>query len=214
MSLRHLVVLALGLMLIAPEALFAQPGYMRGKSYRKRKDNGYSRRKPKRRERKERRYEEEVEEIDAAGTDKKTIEIYLQKRLLKLKKSYDKQSAFGRGMGAAWKKFWDRLYEERKKFEVGMARQRLDHFNLLGSLPSGGRAQSIADFERTQTNLIKNFEADQKSKMVDYFKRQIADLDDFHAEQEATRLGFMNAALKSLQGLDLADEEEERKEEE
>lgn len=136
---------------------------------------------------------------DAYGNDKKSIEAYLQSRLAQLQKSYRAQESFGKRTAGAWSSHWSRVYEERKVFEVRMARQRLNIFESLASLDTAAHSQTIADFERMQANVLKSFEDSQKQKMADFFNQMMADLKQFSTEQEATRAEFMADAHAAWQ---------------
>ena len=203
MSPRRFAVLILALAVVTPEVLFAQPGYMRGAGSKKKEpaeaydtEPEVKKAKP---EPKARKSSPKEDKRIVAGNSKESIEAYLQKRLEGLKGVHDNQDSFGKGFSQAWKKFWADLFEERKLFEVRMARQRLNLFESLSSLSPSYHAGTISDFERLQGNQIKSFEDSQKSKMDEYFAKQLSDIKTFAMEQESIRLEFMNSAIKSWQ---------------
>lgn len=203
MSPRRFAVLILALAVVAPEILFAQPGYMRGAGSKKKEPvEAYEEEPEAKKEKpapKARKSASKDDKEAVAGTTKESIEAYLQKRLERLKGVHDNQESFGKGFGSAWKKFWSDLFEERKLFEVRMARQRLNLFESLSSLSPSYHAGTISDFERLQSNQIKSFEDAQKAKMDEYFAKQLSDIKTFAMEQESIRLEFMNSAIKSWQ---------------
>jgi len=217
MNIRTLLMLVLGLAILAPEALFAQPGYMRGSSYRKGRSRSETRRerrpkKEKKARRRKAKDEEGVVEIQPSGSTKEDIEAYLQRRLAKLKKEHDSQQGFGRGMTAAWKKFWSDAYEERKLFEVRMARQRLNLFESLASLSPDYHAETVANFEKLQGTQIRSFEDDQLKKMAEYMTRQMGDLRNFADEQEKGYSGFVAEADAAWRAQKVSDRKEESEE--
>lgn len=130
---------------------------------------------------------------------KEAIEAYLKGRMEKLEKVYTVQQDFGRRFGEAWESFWSKVFEERKLFEVRIARQRHNLFESLASLEPAAHAQAIADFDKLQNNLIKSFEDAQKARMAEFFAKANADFKQFAAEQEKQRAAFTTEALQSWQ---------------
>jgi hypothetical protein len=134
-----------------------------------------------------------------AGADKQAIEGYLQGRLNKLQRMYGAQQAQGKRMSAAWDKYWSKLYDDRKRFEVRVARNRLDLFESLGSLNPAAHNSAIADYERLQTNLWRSFEDKQKEDMAQFFAKMLDDLKAFSSDQERARQDFMTEASDAWQ---------------
>ncbi|MFH1723120.1 MAG: hypothetical protein ABII00_00715 [Elusimicrobiota bacterium] len=198
MNIQTVLILALGLVMAAPGELFSQPGYMRKPSYRE-KSNEEAPEPKSRRRRREEKVEEPVEEPaeEPVGVSKESIEAYLQKRLNKLKKVYEDQDAFGLRRSGAWKNFWLKRYEERKLFEVRVARQRLNLFESLASLDPSYHGQTIADFERLQDNVIKSFESQQKEKMDEFFAGLTRDIEEYAKGQERIRADFLESAIEA-----------------
>ncbi len=207
MSRKNIFVFALLFAFLCPELAFAQRGGrvggyrgasqsddVRPRKEKKVKKTKKSKRKKKRQEEEEEEEEERAPEI-VVGSDKESIEAYLQQRLAKAKKSHKNQDKWGRGMTGAWAKFWSQMYDDRKSFEIRIARQRLNLFESLDSLEVAFHGQTISDFERLQSNIIKSFEAQQAQKMKDYFAVLFTDLKSFQDEQEAGRLQMGQEAM-------------------
>lgn len=134
-----------------------------------------------------------------SGANKQAIEVYLKGRLNKLMKTYQAQGAFGRRLNGAWDAYWKKVYEDRNRFEVRVARNRLDLFESLGSLDAGAHGSAIADYERLQTNLWRSFEDKQKEEMAAFFNKVLSDVKEFSVEQEKRRQEFMTEATDSWQ---------------
>ena len=176
-------------------------GYRRGSrvgSERPRKEKKVKKSKKSRRKKKRSRNDDEESSPQVTvGSDKESIEAYLQSRLGEAKKNHKSQDKWGRGLTGAWSKFWTQMYDDRRKFEIRIARQRLNLFESLDSLDSSFHGQTISDFERLQTNIIKSFEAQQSQKMKDYFAVLLADLRSFQSEQEAGRVRLGREAAEA-----------------
>ena len=192
---------ALAFSILAPASSFAQAGSRRGGYSR---DSSASSRPAEREESKDedkkadkkekkssrRKNDKSAPPKEAApvlGTDKESIEAYLQQRLGEAKKAHREQDKWGRGLTTAWASFWSQMYEDRKSFEIRIARQRLNLFESLDSLDPTFHSQTIADFERLQTNIIKSFESQQHQKMQDYFAVLFSDLKAFQGQQQTLR---------------------------
>lgn len=189
MTLRSMLLLILGLAIMAPEGLFAQPGYMRrGGSY---DDSSRSKKRSKKRRRKN---DDKVARPRTAGRDKESIENYLQARLKAIKKVYRAQGNFGRRMKSSWDNFWNKVYEDRKLFEVRLARQRLNLFESLASLDRSSHPAALTDFDKLQNTQTKAFENDLRKKMAQYFSQLNTDLRDYSAKQEKDRQEFVTQA--------------------
>lgn len=204
MSRKNILAGALIAAFLAPHCVFAQRGASTG---------GYSRQPTKAPEPVEEEKKESKRSKKAAskknnskkedkepqtlpvGSDKESIEAYLQRRLSDSKKLNRDQEQWGRGMAAAWGKFWTQMYEDRKSFEIRIARQRLNLFESLDSLDPAFHGQTISDFERLQGNIMKSFESQQQTKMRDYFSVLFSDLKSFQSEQEAARVRMGQEAM-------------------
>jgi hypothetical protein len=197
MNMRTPMLLLLGVVIAAPANLSAQPGYMR-KGYSSTKSSGEQKARPaKKRRRKRKRKDVDHGAPAKSGTDKASIESYLQTRLKELKKTNRSQGVFGRRMKIGWDKFWTQVYEDRKQFEIRMAKQRLNLFESLASLDNSFHARTIADFERLQDTQVKSFESNLKAKMADYTTTISNDLRTYGVEQEQARAEFMTAAMEA-----------------
>lgn len=189
MTLRSLLLFILGFAVMAPEGLFAQPGYMRrGGSY---DDSSRSKKRSRKRRRKN---DDKVARPRTAGGDKESIENYLQARLKAIKKVYRAQGNFGRRMKSSWDNFWNKVYEDRKLFEVRLARQRLNLFESLASLDRSSHPAALTDFDKLQNTQTKAFENDLRKKMAQYFSQLNTDLRDYSAKQEKDRQEFVTQA--------------------
>jgi hypothetical protein len=132
---------------------------------------------------------------DAAG-DARSINAYLTARLKQLQDSHRGQEAFGKKSAAAWADFWRQIYNDRKDFDIKMARQRLNHFQILDSLDPADRRQATADFEKTQAGLKRSFEVYQRRKLQEFFDQLATDVRNFSAEQGKWFEQFMVSAEK------------------
>lgn len=132
-------------------------------------------------------------------SSKQEIEVHLQSRIKRLKKFHKGHMLFGRRMSASWVKFWDKIYDDRKLFDVRMARQRLNLFESLASLDPSAHRNTITDFERLQTTQVKFFESNLKKKMSEYLSQLADDLKDFTAEEEEKRKIFNRDLMDSWQ---------------
>jgi len=206
MSRNNIFVFALLFAFLAPELAFAQRGSSMGgyrrasqsESEKPRKEKKVKKKKNKKSKRKKKRSRDEEEEQEpqmVVGSDKESIEAYLTKRLATAKKSQKSQDKWGKGLTHAWGQFWTQMYNDRKSFEIRIARQRLNLFESLDSLDPAFHGQTITDFERLQSNIIKSFESQQSQKMEDYFAVLFSDLRSFQSEQESTRVRMSQEAM-------------------
>jgi hypothetical protein len=206
MNRYRLLILAIAAAFLVPELAFAQAGSRGGYSRNRAPVDDYERaEKPKKekkkkkkrskRRKKSKESEEEEQPEMVVGSDKESIEAYLQRRLGQAKKGHREQDKWGRGMTSAWSKFWTQMYEDRKSFEIRIARQRLNLFESLDSLDETFHSQTIADFERLQSNIIKSFESQQQQKMSDYFSVLYSDLKAFQSQQDALRQQMAEEAM-------------------
>lgn len=125
------------------------------------------------------------------------VEEYLRDRLVIAQKNYHDQKAFGSKMSERWDKFFAEIFEDRKRFETSIARQRLNLFETLSSVGPSYHAQAVGDFERMQTTMLKSFEASQKQKMDDFFGRMLDDVKVYSAEQEKKRVELVNVSMEA-----------------
>lgn len=197
MNARAILLAILGLAVVAPDWAWSQPGYMRrgpkpaaDSAAEDEKEEKPKAEKPKRPARRKVKNGEPV----PSGTDKASIEAYLQSRLKELKGTHKDRGVFGGKMKVGWDKFWDQLHEDRKQFEINMARQRLNLFDTLSSLDPTKHAATIRHFEQLQDTQIKGFEDDVKGRMDGYFKQLGADLREFALKQEKERMEFQSQA--------------------
>lgn len=158
-----------------------------------------SSRKKKRRDRNKKYDDDDSEDSARPLSSKQEIEIHLQSRIKRLKKFHKGHMLFGRRMNASWVKFWDKIYDDRKLFDVRMARQRLNLFESLASLEPSAHRNTITDFERLQTTQVKSFESNLKKKMSEYLSQLADDLKDFTAEEEEKRKIFNRDLMDSWQ---------------
>lgn len=183
MNIRWLFIYVVALA-AAPGSLRAQPGYGRPWGEPVRSEAKETPQAPKPSKAKEK-------DVPKAGADKESIEAYLKSRLDLLEQFHKDQESFGRRMGNAWKQFWKQVYEDRKLFEVRLARQRLNLFESLASLDPASHRQTVADFDRLQATQFKSFETELKARMDHYFNQLAADLKDYAAKQEKQRAAFL-----------------------
>lgn len=145
-------------------------------------------------------YEEDEEDAkDRARplSSRREIDAHLQSRIKQLKGFHKGQMRFGRRMNASWVKFWDKIYNDRKIFDVRMARQRLNLFESLASLDPSAHRGTVSDFERLQANQVKSFEANLKKQMMSYLFQLVVDLKDFTVEEEEKRAYFNRELMES-----------------
>lgn len=137
---------------------------------------------------------------DASGggvsaSDRDRFARHLKGRLDKIQKFHQSRLDFFAKETDIWNSFWTKLRDERRQFEIRTARQTLGLFDSLASLDPKDHAVTIADFDRLQGNVIKNFENSQKEKLHDFFVLHDGRWKDFSGEQESERVQFMAEAL-------------------
>lgn len=140
------------------------------------------------------------DEAPADANETEMVKNYLKGRLSQLKRSHTEQEAFGKKFNSDWQDFWKALYDKRRDFEIRMAKQRLNHFEVLSSFSAdnkSARDRAIANYEVTQNNLIKAFEDEQQESLKKFFSKVDADVKKFGAEQEKQRQEFLNQTLAS-----------------
>lgn len=125
------------------------------------------------------------------------VEEYLRDRLTVAQKNHHEQKAFGAKVTERWDKFFNELYEDRKRFETSIARQRLNLFETLSSVGDAYRSQAVSDFERMQTTMLKSFESSQKQKMDDFFGRLLDDYKQYSVEQDRKRTELVQASVEA-----------------
>jgi hypothetical protein len=135
-----------------------------------------------------------AEDDGGGGIDKKRFEDYLKDRMGKIKSAQDARMKFFADEQTGWKSFWDKIADDRKKFEVRMTRQMLDMFESLASLDPKDHATTVSNFEKMQADFMKSFETQQKQKIQDFFATQQQRWSDFAADQEKERADFMAEA--------------------
>lgn len=159
---------------------------------------------PKRRGKRAPPKEADDEESEDAPVRKKSkkpvdgkamVEEYLRDRLVIAQKNYHDQKSFGSKMSDSWEKFFAGIFEDRKRFETSIARQRLNLFETLSSVGPSYHSQAVGDFERMQTTMLKSFEASQKQKMDDFFGRMLDDVKSYAADQEKKRIELVNVSM-------------------
>lgn len=125
------------------------------------------------------------------------VEEYLRDRLTVAQKNHHEQKAFGAKVTERWDKFFAELYEDRKRFETSIARQRLNLFETLASVGDAYRSQAVSDFERMQTTMLKSFESSQKQKMDEFFGRLLDDYKQYFVEQDRKRTELVQSSVEA-----------------
>lgn len=200
-----------GLAALAPLALLAQPEYMprfkapkQAEAVEEEEAEEEEAPAPKAKKKKDAKMKKgRPEEAAPSGTDTKSINAYLMGRLKELQESHAAQETFGRKFNSAWMDFWQGIFNERKDFDIKMARQRLNHFQTLSSLDAAYRRQATSDFEKLQSGLTRSFENSQRKKLDEFFSGALGDIKTFGSEQDKWLLQFMaesDAAWKAQKG--------------
>ena len=217
MSTPLVYLLIFGLAAFGPGAALAQPGYSRSAKPSKKEapkeeaseDPGYTdeestsedeepAKKPAKKKSKGQDEDEEAKPLKGRGSsDPQGIKSYLDGRLGQIKRSYVEQESFGKKLSGDWQQFWGKIYEERKVFELRMARQRINLFESLSSLDSRSHGETIGDYERLQANQIKAFEQGQKDKMSKFFTEVDSNMKRFENEQERLRSELLAQSVSS-----------------
>lgn len=125
------------------------------------------------------------------------VEEFLRDRLTVAQKNHHDQKAFGSKVAERWDKFFAELFDDRKRFETSIARQRLNLFETLASVGPGYREQAVGDFERMQSTMLKSFESSQKQKMDDFFGRLLDDYRSYFVEQERKRSELVQSSVEA-----------------
>lgn len=136
---------------------------------------------------------------EGKSANKKHFESYLKARLAKINDHHKERMGFMAQEADTWNSFWSKIRDERKLFEIRMTRQTLDLFESLASLDSRDHAQTIADFEKMQGNVVKAFDLQQKGKLGEFFAAREARWKDFVAAQERERGDFLAQATADWQ---------------
>lgn len=123
------------------------------------------------------------------------VEEYLRERLTVAQKNHHDQKAFGSKVSERWDKFFQELFEDRKRFETSIARQRLNLFETLASVGPGYREQAVSDFERMQGTMLKSFEGSQKQRMDEFFGRLLEDYKGYFIDQDRKRSELVQASM-------------------
>lgn len=131
------------------------------------------------------------------ASGKGMVEEFLRDRLTVAQKNHHDQKAFGSKVSERWDKFFAELFDDRKRFETSIARQRLNLFETLASVGPGYREQAVSDFERMQGTMLKSFESSQKQKMDEFFGRLLDDYRGYFTEQERKRSELVQASIEA-----------------
>ena len=132
-----------------------------------------------------------------ASDGKGMVEEYLRDRLTVAQKNHHDQKAFGAKVSERWDKFFAELYDDRKRFETSIARQRLNLFETMTSVGPGYRDQAVSDFERMQGTMLKSFEGSQKQKMDEFFGRLLEDYKGYFVEQDRKRAELVTSSVEA-----------------
>lgn len=209
--MRPIALALAGLFTVLAWAEGSAQGYLRG-SARAAKDSSEDsveeEAAPKKRGKKAAPKDEEAAEEDAeeAPVKKKSkkptdgkgmVEEYLRDRLVIAQKNYHDQKAFGSKMSERWEKFFAEVFDDRKRFETSIARQRLNLFETLSSVGPSYHSQAVGDFERMQTTMLKSFEASQKQKMDEFFGRMLDDVKSYSLEQDRKRVELVDVSMEA-----------------
>ncbi len=209
--------LILSLALLGPGAALAQPSYSRGVKPSKKEapkeeaseDTGSAdeesasedeepAKKPAKKKSRGEDEDEDAKPLKGRGSsDPQGIKAYLDGRLGQIKRSFVEQESFGKKLSGDWQQFWGKIYEERKVFEIRMARQRINLFESLSSLDSRSHGETIGDYERLQANQIKAFEQGQKDKMSKFFTEVDSNMKRFENDQERLRTELLAQSVSS-----------------
>lgn len=150
-----------------------------------------------------------------ASDGKGMVEEYLRDRLTVAQKNHHEQKAFGAKVTERWDKFFAELYDDRKRFETSIARQRLNLFETLSSVGPGYREQAVSDFERMQGTMLKSFDGSQKQKMDEFFGRLLDDYRSYFVDQERKRSELVQSSVEAWKDqrvvTDAADKAETKK---
>lgn len=125
------------------------------------------------------------------------VEEFLRDRLTVAQKNHHDQKAFGSKVSERWEKFFAELFDDRKRFETSIARQRLNLFETLASVGPGYRDQAVSDFERMQGTMLKSFEGSQKQKMDEFFGRVLDDYKQYFLEQDRKRAELVASSVEA-----------------
>jgi hypothetical protein len=132
-----------------------------------------------------------LSELKSSGVDKKRFESYVKRRVSKIMDHHKARMDFLAKESEIWTSFWTKVRDERKLFEIRIARQMLDVFESVSSLDPGDQANSLGDFEKMQSNVIKSFETQQKQKLSEFFAARDQRWKEFVAQQERERSDFL-----------------------
>lgn len=125
------------------------------------------------------------------------VEEYLRDRLTVAQKNHHDQKAFGAKVTERWDKFFQELFDDRKRFETSIARQRLNLFETLTSVGPGYREQAVSDFERMQGTMLKSFEGSQKQKMDEFFGGLLEDYKGYFLDQDKKRAELVASSVEA-----------------
>ena len=145
------------------------------------------------------------------------VEEFLRERLTVAQKNHHEQKTFGTKVSDRWDKFFTELFEDRKRFETSIARQRLQLFETLSSVSAGYREQTVQDFEKMQGTMLKSFESSQKAKMDEFFTGLMSDYKGYFGDQDKKRAELVASSAEAWKDqrvvIDAADKPEKKKKE-
>jgi hypothetical protein len=132
-----------------------------------------------------------LSELKSSGVDKKRFEAYVKRRVSKIMDHHKARMDFLAKESDIWTSFWTKVRDERKLFEIRIARQMLDVFESVSQLDVNDQAASLSDFERLQSNVIKSFETQQRQKLTEFFGARDQRWKEFVGQQERERSDFL-----------------------
>lgn len=132
-----------------------------------------------------------ADDAETPAVDKARFEAYLKERLTKINEAHKIRMDFFDAERQGWEDFWNKIRKDRRDFEFKTTRQTMNLFDDLGSLDAKGRAETVANFEKLQSDFIKSIETQQKQKIADFFAERESRWKQFQAEQEKERQDFV-----------------------
>ena len=133
-------------------------------------------------------------EVEKTDGDKKRFKTYLKRRLGLLKEEQKARGATLEKEAEVSRTFWAKLQEERETFENRLVAQLQDMFESLSSLEKKDRSAAMADIQRTQSNLVALFEAQQLEKTSQFLAARQARWKELITEEDADRARFVSQA--------------------
>jgi len=132
-----------------------------------------------------------ADDAETPAVDKARFEAYLKERLTKINEAHKIRMDFFDAERQGWEDFWNKIRKDRRDFEFKTTRQTMNLFDDLGSLDAKGRAATVSNFEKLQSDFIKSIETQQKQKIEDFFAERESRWKQFQAEQEKERQDFV-----------------------